>query len=157
MKRFYEKNVLAFLAAFGATICITLLSFLNLHFNAPWLMASFGATMVILFTLPTSPLARPKNIIIGHIITTLIGLVMLKFIGVNEWSLGLAVGVSIFLMVMTDTLHPPAGANPLIVMLTHQSWDFLFMPVFSGTLFIVLIGYLYHLLVSKTPYPSRWF
>lgn len=156
MKISYEKKLFALLAAIGATLCITIMSYLNIHSNAPWLIASFGATMVILFALPTSPLARPKNIILGHVLTTIIGLAMLKFIGVNEWSLGLAVGISILTMILTDTIHPPAGANPLIVMISNQSWDFLFMPLLAGAVLIVFIGYIYHLLISKNKYPDKW-
>lgn len=157
MKTFYKKNLFALLAAIGSMICITIISYLNIHSNAPWLIASFGATMVILFALPSSPLARPKNIIAGHIITTFIGLSMLKLIGVSEWSMGIAIGVSIFVMIVTDTIHPPAGANPLIVMLSNQNWDFLFMPIFSGAVLIVFIGYFYHLFISKNKYPDKWY
>ena len=157
MKIDYQKSLSALVAGIGGMTCITTISFLNIHSSIPWLMASFGATMVILFVLPSSPLARPRNIIFGHIITTIIGLVILKLLGVNEWSMGIAVGLAILLMILSDTIHPPAGANPLIVMLSDQHWDFLFMPVISGTLLIVFIGYFFHRFISKKEYPDKWF
>lgn len=154
MKIAYSKYIAAFYAGIGAMLCITMLMFLNNHSNEPWLIASFGATMVILFSLPASPLARPKNIIIGHTLTTIVGLTVLTLIGTNEWSLGFAVGLSVLLMMLTNTTHPPAGANPLIVMLADKQWDFIFMPIISGTILIVSIGYLYHRFISKNPYPN---
>lgn len=157
MKIDYQKTLSALIAGTGGMICITTISFLNIHSSMHWLIASFGATMVILFVLPSSPLARPKNIIFGHIITTIIGLLILKIFGVNEWSLGIAVGLAILLMILSDTTHPPAGANPLIVMLSNQDWDFLFMPITSGTFLIVFIGYFFHRFISKIKYPDKWF
>src|SRR5699024_8080693 len=141
----------------GAMICITILSMLTINHNGRWLMAPFGATMVILFGLPLSPLAQPKNIVIGHILSATIGLIVLNMLGVSEWSLGIAVGMSVFLMIMTNTIHPPAGANPLVIMLAGEEWSFLVTPVACGVVLIVLIGYIYHRFVSKNAYPIKWF
>ncbi|MBT1062710.1 HPP family protein [Bowmanella sp. Y26] len=118
-------------------------------------MAPFGATMVILFGLPASPLAQPKNIILGHLLTTLVGLVVLHTWGMTPLSLSVAVGMAISLMLLTKTTHPPAGANPLVVMLTAQDWPFLIAPVLTGALLITLSGWLYHKWVSGQPYPVR--
>lgn len=147
----------ALIAGLGAMLCITTLASLEqLNSASLWLMAPFGATMVILFGLPDSPLAQPKNIIAGHILTTLIGLSVLQLFGVQPWSLGLAVGLSVALMLATGTTHPPAGANPLLVMLTGQSWSFLLTPVAVGALLIVLFGLIYHRGLCRRRYPTRW-
>ncbi|GGB85458.1 hypothetical protein GCM10011352_09110 [Marinobacterium zhoushanense] len=146
------------IAGLGAMLCITALSSLTmLSSSFIWLMAPFGATMVILFALPESPLAQPRNIVLGHMLTTTIGLCVLSLVGVESWSLGLAVGLAVALMMLTRTTHPPAGANPLVVMLAGEHWDFLLTPVMAGTLLIVVFGVLYHRLVSHSPYPQRWF
>lgn len=147
----------ALLAGIGATGCITALSFLSSHSDALWLMAPFGATMVILFGLPASPLAQPRNVIAGHLITAALGLMVAHFFGVHEWTLGLAVGLSIVAMMLTNTIHPPAGANPLLIMLAGEHWHFLITPVASGALLIVGFGYVYHRFVSGQPYPKQWF
>lgn len=118
-------------------------------------MAPFGATMVILFGLPQSPLAQPKNIILGHILTTAIGLAIVSLIGVSPWSMGLAVGLAVSAMLLTNTTHPPAGANPLVVMLAGESWSFLFMPVAVGSILIVIFGVLYHRMISGEAYPQK--
>ncbi len=138
-------------------LCITALSSLGIVVESSvWLMAPFGATMVILFGLPESPLAQPRNIIVGHLLTTAIGLSVAALAGVSPWSMGLAVGLAVSLMLVTNTTHPPAGANPLVVMLAGEHWDFLIMPVAAGAVLIVVFGALYHRLVSGQRYPKRW-
>ncbi|PWW39463.1 HPP family protein [Idiomarina loihiensis] len=138
-------------------MCITALSGLGTTVESfAWLMAPFGATMVILFGLPESPLAQPRNIIMGHVLTTAIGLSVASVVSVSPWSMGLAVGLAVGLMLLTDTTHPPAGANPLVVMLAGEQWDFLFMPVTAGAVLIVVFGVIYHRLISGHDYPKQW-
>ncbi|WP_148863551.1 HPP family protein [Marinobacter fonticola] len=146
----------ALLAGLGAATCITALSLLGTLNSAIALMAPFGATMVILFGLPESPLAQPRNIVMGHVLTAAVGLAVAMLLGVHAWSLGLAVGLAVTLMLVTHTTHPPAGANPLLIMLTGEDWHFLLMPVAAGALAIVAFGYLYHRIVSGQTYPTRW-
>lgn len=147
----------ALLAGAGAMLCISSLALLQHWQHSLLIMAPFGATMVILFALPDSPLAQPRNIIGGHLLTALIGLLMLHCAEVSPLTLGLGTGLGVSLMVLTNTLHPPAGANPLLVMLTVPEWDFLLTPVFSGTLLIVLFGVIYHRMINRRVYPLRWF
>jgi len=145
-------------AGFGAMLCITLLALLDgLEGQALWLMAPFGATMVIVFGLPDAPLAQPKNVILGHLITAFIGIVVLKLFGVSAITLGLAVGLSVAAMLATKTTHPPAGANPIVIMLSGQGWGFLFSPVLIGAVLIVAIGWLYHRKLCARAYPKQWF
>ena len=111
-----SRHFAPLLAGLGAMLCITALSSLGYAVQSSvWLMAPFGATMVILFGLPESPLAQPRNIILGHLLTTTIGLSVASLVGVTPWSMGLAVGLAVSLMMLTNTTHPPAGANPLVV------------------------------------------
>ncbi|MBJ7552180.1 HPP family protein [Marinomonas ostreistagni] len=118
-------------------------------------MAPFGATMVILFVLPQSPLAQPRNIIGGHFLTACIGVLMAHYVDSTPLMLGLAVGLGVMIMMLTNTLHPPAGANPLLIMMTGASWGFLFNPVLIGCLLIVVIGWGYHRFISGTEYPKK--
>lgn len=122
----------------------------------PSVMAPLGATCVIAFVLPDSPLARPRNIIGGHVVSALVGLVMLHTAGAHPWSIALAVGLAILMMQLTDTLHPPAGANPLVVMLTGASWSFLFTPVLLGSCLIFAVAFVYHRML-RVQYPKKWF
>lgn len=145
----------ALLAGVGAMACITLLSSLQgLSQPLLWLMAPFGATMVILFALPQSPLARPRSILFGHLLTSATGIAVMTVFGVSPWSLGFAVGLSVALMMLTGTTHPPAGANPIVVMLAGESWSFLINPVLTGALTILLFGWLYHRGISGQTWPA---
>ncbi|PAS17986.1 HPP family protein [Vibrio cholerae] len=103
-------------------------------------MAPFGATAVLVFGVPNSPLAQPKNVIFGHLITAFIGVIFTQYIGVSAISLAVATGLAVSAMLITKTTHPPAGANPLLIMLSGQGWSFLFTPVLLGAVVIVLVG-----------------
>ncbi len=152
-----QRLTAPFLAGLGGMLVITVLAALSQQDGLGlWLMAPFGATMVIVFALPASPLAQPRNIVGGHLLAALVGLIVVSLFGVHSWSLGLAVGLAISLMMLTNTLHPPAGANPLLIMLAGKSWGFLLSPILPGTLLIVLLATLYHRL-QQQPYPQRWF
>jgi len=111
-----------------------------------WLMAPFGATAVLVFGVPQSPLAMPKNVIGGDMLTAMIGVVFSYYSADSAIMIGLAVGIAITLMIITKTIHPAAGANPILIIESGQSWDFLIMPVLAGTVLIVLSGFV-----------ARWF
>jgi CBS-domain-containing membrane protein len=82
-------------------------------------------------------------------LTATVGLVFVQFVGVYPWSLALATGVSITLMLLSKTTHPPAGANPILVMLLNPGWSFLLTPVLVGSVLIAAIGYLYNKKLSQ--------
>lgn len=133
-----NKALFPIAAGIAATLAIGVLSYLDsMTHTGLWLMAPFGATAVLVFGLPDSPLAKPKNVILGHLLTALIGVLFIEFIGVYPWSLALATGLAITTMLLTKTTHPPAGANPMLIMLTEQSWSFLVTPVLIGACSIV--------------------
>jgi len=150
--RFFTIGV----AGVGAALCIFMIA-VGGQVVPEYLgiMAPFGATMVILFALPKSPLARPKNILGGHLLTTTIGLITLHFWDVTPLTLALSVGLGVSLMMLTNTWHPPAGANPLVVLSLKVSWGFLFSPVLSGCLLIILFGWFYHNWVSGIGYSLK--
>lgn len=139
----------------GGFIAILLCSLLGDFARTSLLMAPFGASCVIAFALPQSPLAQPRSLIGGHVLSTLVGLCALTAVGVHAWSLALAVGAAITLMQLTRTLHPPAGADPLLVMLTGAGWSFLLTPVLLGAALIVLVACGYHR-ATRTSYPTAW-
>ena len=131
----------AVFAGLGATLAIAVLSYSDAATsNTALLMAPFGATAVLVFGLPKSPLAQPLNVIFGHLITAFIGIFFSEFIGVTPFSLAIATGFAVSAMLLTKTTHPPAGANPLLIMLSGQSWMFLLTPVLFGAVVIVLVG-----------------
>ncbi|WP_437608786.1 HPP family protein [Erwinia sp. V71] len=148
-----NKVIFPLISGAGAGLAIGLLAYIDtLHMGWMLLMAPFGATAVLVFGLPDSPLARAKNVIVGHFLTALIGVCFMQWVGVTPLSLALASGLAVSAMLLTGTTHPPAGANPLLIMLTGQSWSFLLMPVLSGAVAMVLLGWG----VSYLRNPARW-
>lgn len=136
-----KQVFLALFAGLGASVAIGVLAYLDAELSTLALvMAPFGATTVLVFGLPESPLAQPKNVILGHFITAFIGVFFVEFVGLSPLSLAIATGMGVSAMLLTKTTHPPAGANPLLIMLTGQGWSFLVAPVLVGAIVIVLIG-----------------
>jgi CBS-domain-containing membrane protein len=136
-----SKFFMPLISGVGASIAIGFLLYFEATFaGAIFIMAPFGATAVLVFGVPKSPLAQPKNVILGHLITAFIGIFFVQFIGVSQIDLAIATGLGVSVMLLTKTTHPPAGANPLLIMMSGQSWLFLVTPVLIGSVLIVLIG-----------------
>ena len=143
------------IAGIGGFSCILLLSYLNnFENNYIWLIPSFGASMVLVMSVHKSDLAQPKNIFFGHVISGLSGFFVLSFIGSNIFCIGLGVGLAIFLMMVTKTVHPPAGGNPIIVILGEQSLSFIYITLALGSLIIIIFAIIYNKLVGKD-YPYK--
>ncbi|GAB3484554.1 HPP family protein [Marinomonas epiphytica] len=140
----------AFLAGLGSALAIAALGYLQtLESNLIWLMAPFGASAVLIFGVPNSPLAKPKNVIFGHVITAFIGLAFVQFYEVTPITIACATGLGVMLMLLTNTTHPPAGANPILIMMSLADWSFLFSPVLVGSCSLVVIGKLYFYLQQR--------
>ncbi|WP_126454947.1 HPP family protein [Sulfuriflexus mobilis] len=137
------------MAGLGGMLAIAIVSWLGNVSARALLMAPFGATCVLLFSVPDSPLSQPANVIGGHLISTTIGLLAYSLLPVEWWSLGLAVGLAISAMAALRITHPPAGADPLVVMLVGQSWGYLLFPVAIGSTILVIIAMLYRKLAHS--------
>ena len=144
----------ALAALFGLT-AIALIAGLAQISQMPLILGSFGASCVIL-GYPDSPFAQPRNIIGGHLIATIVGLLCLSLFGPHWWSMALAVAVSIGLMHGLGLVHPPAGSNPVIVMLTQPGWGFILFPTLTGAVLLVLVALLYHNAEPGKSYPRYW-
>ncbi len=108
------------------------------------LMAPFGATLMLIFATPDSPLAQPRNVIGGHLLAATVALALVHNFGDGAAVTAAAVGLSILLMFRTHTVHPPAGATALVVMMTNPGWLFLLTPVAAGAVGLVLLAKCYH-------------
>jgi CBS-domain-containing membrane protein len=147
----------AIVSGLGGFVVIFLLALLTADFHTLLLIAPFGASCVLVFALPQSPLAQPRNVIGGHLVSTTVGLVTFTLLGSQPLSFGIAVGVAIAAMELTGTLHPPAGADPIVVLLAKASWTFLLSPVLTGAIAIVALGFVYHRAISRRRYPTKMF
>ena len=121
-----------------------------------FLLASFGSSMVLLYGYPESPFAQPKNVFFGHLVTALIGLVVLYFIPLPLFiTIPLAVGLGVGLMILFNVTHPPAGGNPIIVIVGSVSFDYLLSPVITGTIIIIIFAIIINRFILKKSYPSQ--
>ena len=120
-----------------------------------FIIASFGSSMVLLFGYPESPFAQPKNVFFGHLLTALVGIFFLYFIPLPIFIIiPLAVGFGVGLMILFNVTHPPAGGNPIIVIIGSVSIDFLLSPVISGSVIIIIFAIVLNRLILKKKYPS---
>jgi CBS-domain-containing membrane protein len=148
----------AILAGLGAGAAIGALGYLTQIVGLVLLMAPLGASCVLLFAAPTSPLSQPVNVIGGHIIAGLFG-VAAHFVFPNTfWMAGVAVGLAISALMLLRLVHPPAGATALVAYISATSWTFLLFPVAVGSITLVAIATAYHRLTNTTypvPVPVR--
>jgi CBS-domain-containing membrane protein len=145
------------LAAIAAAGCISLLALMSDATSTfiLWMIPTFGASVVLITALPNSPLARPKNIIFGHLISAASGVLLATILIPSFYSLGIAVGLAIFFMMITDCLHPPAGGNPILVILSGSILEFNLFPLAVGVLFISIYAVILNKIILKRDYP--WF
>ena len=119
-----------------------------------FLIASFGSTMVLLYGYPESPFAQPKNIFFGHLLTSFVGMIFLYLVPLPIYLLiPLAVGFGVALMILLKVTHPPAGGNPIIVIIGSVSMDYLINPIIIGSVIILIFGVVLNRLILKKKYP----
>ncbi len=141
----------------GAFLAIAAVAYLTSATTVPLVLGSFGASCVLLFGFPDNPFSQPRNVIGGHFLTSLTGLVFLAAFGHGWWSMALAVGTAAAVMHLTRTLHPPAGSNPVIVMLTSPGWPFLLTPTLIGAAILVAVAVLFNNTDDRVRYPKHWY
>ena len=120
-----------------------------------FLIASFGSSMVLLYGYPESPFAQPKNVFFGHLLTAIVGMLFLYLIPLPLYIvIPIAVGFGVGLMILFNVTHPPAGGNPIIVIMGSVSPDYLLNPVISGSIIILIFGIIINRFILKKTYPT---
>lgn len=140
----------------GASLVVALIAWMAEHFETALLLGSFGASAGLVFGYPDVLFSQPRNLVAGHLLSTLVGLAFLHGCGPHWWSVGLAVGTAVALMMLTSTVHPPAASNPVIVYLMQPDWSFALFPTLAGSLILVVTALFYHNLTRKTRWPKFW-
>ena len=152
-----EKIKLSIFAGIFSFLTIGILSALTYKTDyGIFLIASFGSTMVILYGYPESSFAQPKNIFFGHFLTSFVGVIFVSFIQLPIFLiLPLGVGFGVGLMILFNVPHPPAGGNPIIVILGSVSFDYLLNPIMIGSIIIIVFGIILNKFILKRKYPKN--
>lgn len=146
-----------FFSYLGGFFGIATLAYLSFYTHNTLIAAPFGATAVLVFGVPESPLAQPRNVIGGNVIGAIVSVILVALFGTAPWVEALAVATTIKLMQLTKTVHPPGSAVALVGVMSAASWNFIFTPVFAGSVITVLCTYFFNNLISKRAYPKHWF
>ena len=121
------------------------------------MLASLGGTTLFLFVLTTAPAAQPRAVFGAHLIGALIGIIAYQLFGDGFWVYVIALVVTISILLLTRCVHPPAGANPLIMIQAHASFIHLGVTVLTGVLIIFSVAYIWSRLgVGSRKYPVSW-
>tara|TARA_B100001029_G_scaffold78278_1_gene64064 strand:+ start:202 stop:666 length:465 start_codon:yes stop_codon:yes gene_type:complete len=147
--------VKSFNAALFSAITIAVLTYLTYKTQyGVFLIASFGSSMVLLFGYPESPFAQPKNIFFGHLLTSIVGVLFVNFIPMPIYiTIPLAVGIGVGLMIFFNITHPPAGGNPIIVIMGGVSFNYLLSPIITGSIIVLIFGIILNRFIAKKKYP----
>jgi CBS-domain-containing membrane protein len=153
-KEIFKK---AFLAGIFSAFTIGVLTVLTYKSALGLFIAgSFGSSMVLLFGFPESPFAQPKNVFFGHLVTALVGVIFVALVPLPIYiNIALAVGVGIFLMILLNIVHPPAGGNPIMVIIGSVSYDYLISPIIFGCIIIIALAILINKFLLKKNYPLK--
>lgn len=161
------SNVEIFWSWVGAFLGISAVAWVN-HlffdgFDMTLMIGSFGATAVLLYGAVRSPLAQPRNLIGGHMISAVIGVLCWKFLNHDLWiAESMAVATSIAAMHLTRTLHPPGGATALIAVIGsptihNMGFWYVLIPATIGPLILLIVALLVNNIPSSRRYPEIWF
>ncbi|WP_232223810.1 HPP family protein [Desulforegula conservatrix] len=150
----------------GAFLGISLVGIVHYRFFVPsdlvMLIGSFGASAVLVYGAIKSPLAQPRNVIGGHMISALIGVTTLKLIPDPMWlSSGISVATAIAVMHATKTLHPPGGATALIAVTGGEKikalgFLYVFFPAGAGAMLLLAVALIINNISKSRKYPEFW-
>ena len=145
----------------GGAAAIATMEWLSVSTHFPLVAIPFATSIVLVMGSPEAEPAQPRALVGGHLISTLVGLVVVHLVGPGLWQAALALGIAMVAMHLTRTFHPPAGIDPLVVVVNDMPWDFLAAPVGVGLLMLVAFTFVWHNLASRIitghgGWPARW-
>ncbi len=157
-----RRGLLAILAgAAGGAVAIGIMQAFSITTKFPLMTIPFATSIVLVLGSPEAAPAQPRALIGGHLVSTLVGLLVVKLCGPAPWAAALAVGLAMVAMHLTGTFHPPAGIDPLVVVVNDMSWSFLLAPVGIGAVLLALFAFTWHNIIARAPnkgntWPTQW-
>src|SRR5262249_45446334 len=141
--------------AAGGALAIAGMHALSAGMEFPPVMIPFSTSVVLLLGPPEARPAPPPGVVGGPLVRTPLRLVVSAGAGPGPWSAALAVGLAMIVMHATGTFHPPAGIDPLVVVVNGMPWSFLIAPVGLGVVLLALFAFVWHNLVGRDPDKDR--
>ncbi len=151
----------------GASIGVMICAYLSSRYMEPHdltlLIGSFGASAVLAYGAVKSPLAQPRNLVGGHIVSGLVGVACQQIFGSVAWlAAAMAVSLAIVAMLATKTLHPPGGATALIAVIGgtkihNLGYFYALVPAGAGALILLIVALIVNNLAKERKYPEYWF
>src|SRR5262249_21645464 len=149
--------VFGFIAgATGGAVAIGVMELLAERTTFPLLFVPFATSIVLVMGSPEAEPAQPRALVGGHLLSTAIGLLVLHTAGAGPWPAAAAVGLAIVVMPLPRTFHPPAGIDPLVVVVNDMPWSFLVAPVAIGVCLLVAFAFAWHNAVRRGSWPKHW-
>jgi CBS-domain-containing membrane protein len=142
--------------AAGGAVAIGVMCLLSVQTRFPLEYIPFATSIVLVTGSPEAMPARPRALVGGHVLSALVGEIALMLGGSQPWVAALAVGVAMLAMLATDSFHPPAGINPLIIVTHAMPWSFIVVPVAAGALILLAYTWSWTNWVRRTRWPDRW-
>ena len=142
--------------AAGGAIAIAAMELLSSRAAFPLMFVPFATSIVLVMGSPEAEPAQPRALIGGHLVSTVVGLLVVQLTGPSPWAAAAAVGLAMVAMHLTRTFHPPAGIDPLVVVVNEMSWSFLFVPVAAGACLLAAFAYVWHNALRRGTWPARW-
>lgn len=140
----------------GAFLGILAIALFAQKFNLS-VVASFGASAVLIYGVPDAPMAQPRNVIFGHTLSAAAGVATFLMFGLTWWSPALGTALALVVMLLTKTTHPPGGATALFAILSQAQPSYILTPIMSGAVILVIIGLLVNNLSPNRHYPRYWY
>jgi len=145
------------LSIIGTLIGITAIVLLSSKFDIMFVVASFGASAVLVFGVPDAPMAQPRNVILGHTLSAGAAVIIVMMFGLTWWTPALGTALALFIMLLTKTTHPPGGATALFAVLSQAQPSYILTPIMAGAVILVVIGLLVNNLSPNRHYPRYWY
>jgi CBS-domain-containing membrane protein len=142
--------------AAGGAVAIVLMELLSERAAFPLMFVPFATSIVLVMGSPEIEAAQPRALIGGHLLATLVGLSVVKITGPGPLAAALAVGLAMVAMHLTRCFHPPAGIDPLVIVVNDMSWSFLLAPVALGACLLAALAFLWHNVWRRGSWPERW-
>ncbi len=146
-----------FIGTVGAGLAVAVIGLIGSLAGELLLIAPLGATSLLLFAVPESVMSQPRNVIVGHLIASALGIGLAHLIGPGWGAAALATGLAVGLMQLVRALHAPAGATAVFSALQAHDWTYIGLPVLAGAAVVLAAALIVNNLVPGRRYPVRWF